>query len=79
MTDDELLDPLALQLTPGVGPVRLTALLDHFGTAAAGLRAAGADLGGVDGDGPKIVQALRDPAPRGRAREELRRARDTGT
>jgi DNA processing protein len=79
MTDDEILDLLTLQLTPGIGPVRLAALIDHFGSAAAVLRAAQDAVADVDGVGPRTAQSLRDPAHRGRAAEELRRARGTDT
>lgn len=78
MSEEELLDLLTLQLTPGIGPVRLTALLDRFGSPAAILRAEQTALGEVEGIGPRIAQALRDPVHRETARGEYRRARDLG-
>ncbi|NBO91961.1 MAG: DNA-protecting protein DprA [Planctomycetia bacterium] len=78
MTEDEILDLLTLHLTPGVGPMRLTALLNRFGSASDVLRADETDLEGITGVGVKIAQALRDRGNRDRAQQELRRARDRG-
>jgi DNA processing protein len=50
----EIRDLLALQLTPGLGPQRIAALLAHFGSAAAARRAAARELARV----PRIGDAL---------------------
>ncbi|MFQ3592112.1 MAG: DNA-processing protein DprA [Gemmataceae bacterium] len=78
MSDDERLDLLTLQLTPGIGPVRLSALLERFGSPAAILRADLSALGQVEGIGPRIAQALRDSTAREQARRELQRAVQAG-
>lgn len=79
VTDEELLDLLTLQLTPGIGPTRAAALLEHFGSASAVLRATERTLAQVDGVGPRTAQALRESGPRDAACRELARARETDT
>ena len=54
----EVRDLLALQLVSGVGPRLTAALLEHFGTAAAVLRADAAALRAVPGIGPKLAANL---------------------
>src|SRR5262245_58775590 len=76
--EDHLLDLLALHLTTGLGPARIAALLDRFGSAAAALRAAPAALAEVSGIGPKLAGGLDAGSARQAAADELRRARDAG-
>src|SRR4051794_17852847 len=47
----DLRDLLALHLTPGIGPARIAALLEHFGSAARVLRASPDELIAVPGIG----------------------------
>lgn len=54
----DLRDHLALALVPNLGPVRTAALLRHFGSPAAALRAAAADLRGVPQIGEKLAGAF---------------------
>lgn len=66
MADDaELLDTLCLTLVPGVGPLTMRALLDHFGSASRVLDASSSALRAVPGVGPKLAGAI------GRARRDL--------
>src|SRR6516162_3299134 len=51
-------DLLAMHLTPGLGPIRAAALLEHFGSAAAVLRAAETELRQVAGIGEQLARAL---------------------
>jgi excinuclease UvrABC nuclease subunit len=44
-------DLLALHLTPGLGPVRIAALIEHFGSPAAARAAAASALQNVPGIG----------------------------
>jgi DNA processing protein len=74
----DVLDLLTLLLTTGVGPQRVAALLERFGSAAAALRASPAELSDVPGVGAKIASALRDPEPRRQAVAEIERATKTG-
>jgi len=78
MSEDERLDLLTLQLTPGIGPVRLALLLERFGSPSAILRAESSVLGSVEGIGPRLTQALRDPSYREAARREYQRASALG-
>src|SRR5438128_9893947 len=61
---EETRDLLALQLIPGLGPLRIAALLEHFGSAGAVLAASAEQLAGVPGIGSKlsadIVQGRRE-------------------
>src|SRR5262245_56652687 len=63
---------LTLHLIPGLGPLRSAALLEHFGSAEAVLRAGAAELAGV----PRIGAGLAADVVAGRAgagvEEELR-------
>lgn len=65
--DTEVLDTLCLTLVPGVGPLTMRALLDHFGSAGRVLDATASALRNVPGVGPKlsgaIVRARRDLDP----------------
>jgi DNA processing protein len=58
----DLRDLLALHLTPGLGPHRIAALLERFGSAAGVLRASGDELRRVPGIGEQlavqVVEAL---------------------
>lgn len=53
-----LRDLIRLAHTPGVGPLTLKALLDHFGTADKALKATPSRLAGVDGVGPKTAARI---------------------
>jgi DNA processing protein len=53
-------DLLALHLGPGLGPQRIAALLERFGSAAAVLRAAPDQLREVPYIGPKLTAAVRE-------------------
>ncbi|MAY73211.1 MAG: DNA processing protein DprA, partial [Phycisphaerae bacterium] len=70
---DQLVDHLALALTPGVGPVRLRTLIDRFGSADAVRRAGVASLQSCRGVGERTAQAIAGPqeAFDRKAREEL--------
>jgi DNA processing protein len=57
-SSDDLRDLLALQLTPGLGPHRISTLLEHFGSATAVRRAAAADLVQVSRIGATLAQQL---------------------
>jgi DNA processing protein len=56
----EIRDLLALHLGPGLGPQRIAALLERFGSAAAVLRAAPEQLREVPYIGPKLTAAVRE-------------------
>ena len=61
MTSDyppEILDLLALDLAPGLGPRLTAALLERFGTAAAIRRLSAAQLQTVPHIGAKLAQSL---------------------
>lgn len=60
-TPDAARDTLALLLTPGVGPVRLGRLLEHFRSPDAIRRASPEALRGVTGVGPKTADAIARP------------------
>ena len=67
--DPERFALFRLSLAEGLGPARLRALLDHFGSAERILRANGPQLCRVDGIGPKIAEAIVDGASEQRARD----------
>lgn len=75
---NDVLDLLTLLLTPGLGPQRIGALLERFGSAAAALRASPAQLSDVPGVGARIASALSDPEPRREATAEIERAARSG-
>ena len=75
---NDALDLLTLQMTPGLGPQRIAALLERFLSPAAILRASPEQLSDVPGVGAKIVAALRDPQPRRDAVAEIERAAKAG-
>lgn len=77
-TDAELTALLALQLAEGVGPVRVAALVAHFGSAEAAARASETALAAVEGIGRRTAEAIRQSASAGGAAEELRLAREAG-
>lgn len=72
------LDLLSMTLTEGLGPVRIGALLDRFGSAAAVLRASDAQLVSVPGIGPETVRRLREVVRDRFAQTELDRATRAG-
>ncbi len=49
---------IALNMVPGLGPVRLRRLLDRFGSADAVLSAKQADLARTEGVGPEVSEAI---------------------
>jgi DNA processing protein len=55
----DIRDLLALQLLPGLGPQRIAALLERFGSAAAVLRATGEQLREVPHIGTTLAAAIR--------------------
>ena len=61
---DEVRALLALQLVPGLGPMRISALLERFGSAVVALRVGAGELAELPGFGgklaPTIAQALRE-------------------
>lgn len=61
---DDLRALLALQLVPGLGPMRTRGLLEHFGSAAAVLQASREQLEAIPGVGAKtatdIIDSLRE-------------------
>src|SRR5215475_431739 len=76
--DPSVRDLLALTLVPGLGPQRIGALLERFGSASAALRAGLAEVGEVAGVGPGLASALREAARSGAAEAELERAARAG-
>src|SRR5262245_39419099 len=76
--EDDLLDLLTLQLTPGLGPQRIAALLERFGSAARALAAGVGQVAEVPGIGPKTASALTDGNPREEAAREIERATRAG-
>lgn len=56
--DPEIFDLLRLTLTPGLGPILIQRLLDHFGHASAVCRASGAELRSVQGLGEKMASQI---------------------
>ncbi|MBZ9753244.1 DNA-processing protein DprA [Deinococcus sp. HMF7604] len=75
---DEALALLILRLTPQVGPRRIEALRQHFGGAAAALRATRAALREVPGLDSRSVAAIGDPKAEALARAEQTRAAEVG-
>ncbi len=75
---DDLRDLLALQLAPGLGPCRIAALLQHFGSAGRARRAGAAQLRAVDGIGPKLAEQLARALPAIDVDAELRRVERGG-
>lgn len=56
--DDFLVATLRLVLVSGVGPITRKALVDHFGSAAAVLKASPQELQQVQGVGPKLAHKI---------------------
>ena len=54
----ELRDLLALRLVDGMGPTRVAALVEHFGSAARALTANQVELQEVSGFGPLLSSSL---------------------
>ena len=69
---------IALNLVPGVGPVRLRRLLDAFGSPEAVLAARPADLRSVDGVGSEVAEAIHRWREHADPVAELDRARALG-
>lgn len=69
---------LLLALTPGIGPRLRKALLDHFGSAEAVVRAAASDLRAVPGIGQKLSRSLVTARQELDIDAEIRDCRDNG-
>lgn len=69
---------VALSLVSGVGPARVQALVQHFGSAQAAVAASAGALQQVNGVGPQTARAIAafDDAPA--VEEQFRRARQVG-
>ena len=67
-------DLLALHLTPGLGPVRIAALLEHFGSAAAARAAVASSLQNVPGIGSQLSASLARDLPAVDVRTEIDRS-----
>lgn len=73
---DNAADRLALfrlSMADGLGPVRLRALCEHFGSAAAALAAGRDRLLAVLGIGPQVADSIKSDATQERAEEEYSR------
>lgn len=75
-TDDDLLDALRLNLTPGLGPRTMRVLLDAFGSPRGVLEAPVKQWQVIDGVGPKLTAALVESTNSDAAHLELKRCRD---
>ena len=71
-------DLLALHLTPGLGPVRIAALLEHFGSAAAVLRGSASRFQDVTGIGSYLSSKLAQDLPGVDVQTEIDRAARAG-
>jgi DNA processing protein len=69
---------IALNMVPGVGPVRLRRLLDVFGVPERVLTARESQLRGVDGVGPEVAEAIAHWQDKVDLPAELDRIRDFG-
>jgi DNA processing protein len=80
--DPYVIDLLRLTLTPGLGPVLIARLLEHFGDPSAALGSSASQLAAVQGIGPKksdaIARALTDPQASVRVQQELELAARIG-
>src|SRR5262245_28717833 len=74
----ELRDLLALHLTPGLGPQRIAALLEHFGSAARARSARADELRGVPGIGDGLAAGLARDLAGADPDAELARAEKAG-
>ena len=75
---EDLADAVRLSLVPGVGPRIMRALLERFGTSAAVLRAAPAELRQVRGVGPKLVRKIVSAEEEIHAEDEIALCRERG-
>ena len=75
-TDEELLDALRLNLTPGLGPRTMRMLLDAFGSPRGVLEATIKEWQTVEGVGPKVAAALAESTTSDAAAIELNRCRE---
>jgi DNA processing protein len=79
MASQDLIDIVALSMVQGVGPSRLSALLERFGTASAARRAPRQDLMATPGLGRKVTDAILAAAhDDAAAEEELAEAEQQG-
>jgi len=68
---EEALAVLTLTLCKGVSHGTIHALVDHFGSAAAALKAPAAELEQVEGVGPAVAQAIRRGPGQGKLEREI--------
>ena len=71
-------DLLALHLTPGLGPVRIAALLEHFGSAGAVIRGTSSKFQDVTGIGSGLSSKLAQDLPNIDVQTEIDRASRAG-
>ena len=71
-------DLLSLHLTPGLGPVRIAALLEHFGSAGAVLRGTSSKFQDVTGIGSGLSSKLAQDLPNIDVQTEIDRADRAG-
>ena len=71
-------DLLALHLTPGLGPIRIAALIEHFGSAAAARAATASALQNVPGIGSQLSSQLAQQLPNVDIDTEIARAARAG-
>jgi DNA processing protein len=69
---------LALHLTPGLGPIRIAALIEHFGSAAAARAATASALQNVPGIGSQLSSQLAQQLPNVDIDTEIARAARAG-
>ena len=69
---------LALNLLPGIGPVRVSRLLERFGSPEAALRAPEAEIARVNGFGPELTDLLSKWEQKIDLSRELRRIGEVG-
>ncbi|MBN1895336.1 DNA-processing protein DprA [bacterium] len=78
MKRHEIHDLLRLSSVPGIGPRRMRALVERFGSAQAALRTDAGLLRRVDGMDEKTAEAVRSSADPGFADEQIRAAEKEG-
>jgi DNA processing protein len=74
----DLRDLLALHLADGLGPQRIAALLEHFGSASAARRAGASQLRAVGGIGEQLASSLAAALPAVEVDDEIARLEKLG-
>ncbi len=69
---------LTLTSVPGIGPIRISRLIRHFGSPRSVLEASERELSAVEGLGPELARAIRRHVPPAWAARELDRVRAAG-